>query len=471
MSADCPLLVFEEHCTVLAEWRRRGLRGRTLVYLDAHLDLQYVNRERMARLRAAPSDEAFAALEKPDHLLPDGNYVYGLENFLYPASELGIVDHLIWIAPPHVEIGHSERALGYAQQMDGVRFEELTGLRKVSEGWHEARLLGLEMTLCSLDRLKDLNIPPGSLVDVDTDFFVALPADRAWIDPAAVHAELARWIQEPALVSLSRSVGSGFMPLRYRYFADYLRALWLEDGEAAAHYARLYRWEEQLGAPARGPLDGALEAELETFPDCPATHYLYARWAPEERTHALQAASLSSAYRDDAVRIASETASRHLATPIETLDRLKSRIERAEASPPFRGLVALGLAYAERGAARQALDCYRALDTDHPALALAVAGLLGDASDRATRRALLEVATREDASATSAHLQLAELDIRERAYASAKRHLEQAHANAPAWLEPIRGLAWLHARTEAGKTNAYAEELARRSRILRALVH
>ena len=91
MAATPPPVIFEEHCTVLAAWQRRGLRGKTLVYLDAHLDLQRVNETRMQRLRSAPSPEAFAALEKPDHLLPDGEYVYGLENFLYPASRLGIV--------------------------------------------------------------------------------------------------------------------------------------------------------------------------------------------------------------------------------------------------------------------------------------------------------------------------------------------------------------------------------------------
>ena len=77
---------------MLATWRRRDIRGKTLVYLDAHLDLQRVNQTRMQRLRSAPSPEAFAALEKPDHLLPDRDYVYGLENFLYPANQLGIVD-------------------------------------------------------------------------------------------------------------------------------------------------------------------------------------------------------------------------------------------------------------------------------------------------------------------------------------------------------------------------------------------
>jgi len=71
MTLSPPPLIFEEHCTVLATWRRRDIREKTLVYLDAHLDLQRVNQTRMQRLRSAPSPEAFAALEKPDHLLPD----------------------------------------------------------------------------------------------------------------------------------------------------------------------------------------------------------------------------------------------------------------------------------------------------------------------------------------------------------------------------------------------------------------
>ena len=39
------VLTVEEHASVLTEWWRRQVRARTLVCLDAHLDLQFVSPE------------------------------------------------------------------------------------------------------------------------------------------------------------------------------------------------------------------------------------------------------------------------------------------------------------------------------------------------------------------------------------------------------------------------------------------
>ena len=83
--------VFEEHSAVLAHWWHAGARARTVVYLDAHLDLQHISADRMRRLVECTSAERVAALAKPHHLCPDRGYSYGLENFLYPAVRLGLI--------------------------------------------------------------------------------------------------------------------------------------------------------------------------------------------------------------------------------------------------------------------------------------------------------------------------------------------------------------------------------------------
>ncbi|HSC13606.1 MAG TPA: hypothetical protein VLI71_00735, partial [Gammaproteobacteria bacterium] len=262
MAAALPPLIFEEHCTVLAEWQSRGLRRKTLVYLDAHLDLQRVNETRMRRLRSAPSPAAFAALEKPDHLLPDGEYVYGLENFLYPANRLGIVSRLVWVRPPHVRVDHSRQVLSYAQQMDGVTFDELCAFRKSSRGCWEGTLLGLPLTICTLEQLPLLDIPPHSLLDIDADYFLALPEDRIWIDPAAAVAALRRSVVDPELTSIARSVGSGFLPLRYRYIADWICAVWTGDTSSAKHWATVYQADTALHAGKRAEATRLLSAAL-----------------------------------------------------------------------------------------------------------------------------------------------------------------------------------------------------------------
>ena len=465
MAATPTPLIYEEHCSVLADWVDRGYTGKTLVYVDAHLDLQFIRDERMQRLAAAKTRDEITALEKTDHLLPDGDFVYGIENFLYAAARLGVVDRLIWVSPPHVDIRLSPEVLEYVQQIDGVTFEELTGIRQTPDSCYEATLLGLDITFCGVAGLEQLSIPEGSLVDIDTDFFVALPADRAWLHPRELYAALDANVPKPAMVSIARSVGSGFMPLRYRYFADYLAALFAADAEQAAHYARLFDIEH-------GDHDGAariaaVEEESRAFTDCPATLYLRDRLLGAKEPHAA-AGSLSDAYRHDPVRLASAVVNRHLALDKPQIDRLRAELA---VDAPAEAQIALGLAYASCGAVREALECYRRYGKPHPQLALELAGLLAVQGDARERPELLEVAATEDACISSALLQLADIAMSHGDFDEARRLTEQVHALAPAWMEPLGRLAWLHEQEHGGAgPNPYRQELEARIAVLGRLL-
>ena len=162
------ILIFEEHSSVLPEWWLRQVHARTLVYLDAHLDLQYINRERLSQLEQCTTAQAVKRLEKPHHLLPNRHFSYGIEDFLYPAHRLGMIERLIWVAPPHVQMGNFETALSQLQQMEGILFEELTSFKKTNEGWIKGRLLGLDITICSYLQLDMLRRPASVIVPLGT---------------------------------------------------------------------------------------------------------------------------------------------------------------------------------------------------------------------------------------------------------------------------------------------------------------
>jgi tetratricopeptide (TPR) repeat protein len=465
MAAQRTPLIYEEHCSVLADWVERGFQGKTLVYVDAHLDLQFIRDERMQRLAAAKTRSEIDALEKTGHLLPDGDFVYGIENFLYAAARLGVVDRLIWVSPPHVDIRLSPEVLDYVQQIDGVTFEELTGIRQTADSCYEATLLGLDITFCNIGGLERLSIPEGSLVDIDTDFFVALPSDRAWMDPRELHAAIAACVPKPEMISIARSVGSGFMPLRYRYFADYLAALFTAEAEPATHYAKLFDIEH--GNDDEAACVAAIEDESRAFPDCAATLYLRDRLIGVAELHAA-AGSICGAYSYDPVRLASAVVNRHLATDKSQIDNLRAALgAAAEAEAP----VALGLAYAARGAVHEALECYREYGQPHPQLALEIAGLLAVHGDTGQRRALLEVAATEDACMSSALLQLADIAISEGDLGEARRLTEKVQSMAPAWMEPLGRLAWLYEQESPDSgPNPYRDEFEARSAALRRLL-
>ena len=464
MAATPTPLIYEEHCSVLADWIDRGFQGKTLVYVDAHLDLQFISDERMQRLGDAATRDEIGVLEKTDHLLPDGDFVYGIENFLYAAAKLGVIDRVIWVSPPHVDIRLSPAVLDYVQQIDGVTFEELTAIRQTEESCYEATLLGLDITFCGVDGLERLSIPEGSLVDIDTDFFVAIPADRAWMHPRELHAAIAANVPDPEMISIARSVGSGFMPLRYRYFADYLAALFTADDERSAHYAKLFDIEH--GNYAEAERIAAIEDESRAFPECPATLYLRDRLLADPEPHAA-ASSLCAAYAYDPVRLASAVVNRHLALDKSQIDGLRAEMA-TDASAEAN--IALGLAYAARGAVHEALECYRGYGQAHPQLALELGGLLAVHGDVGQRRQFLEVAAIEDACMSSALLQLADIAISQGEFAEARRLTEQVQSLAPAWMEPLGRLAWLHEQEGSDSPNPYREELEARSAALGRLL-
>src|SRR3954471_407273 len=167
-------VLFEEHPSVLPHWWRERARARTVVYLDAHLDLQYVNPERIRRLEQCTSGEQVAALEKPHDLSPDGHFCYSIEDFLYPAVRLGLIGRLVWVAPPHVLTRDSDKVLEQLRQMDGVDPDDLASLRRVG-GCIEGRLLGLDLTICDLRHLQAMALPAESVIDIDVDYFVTVP--------------------------------------------------------------------------------------------------------------------------------------------------------------------------------------------------------------------------------------------------------------------------------------------------------
>jgi hypothetical protein len=436
MQPDSPI-IYEEHCSVLADWWSRGLQDQTLLYFDAHLDLQYISDERIERLSRAENVADFRGMEKPSHLLPDGRYVYGLENFLYPASRLGIVNHLIWVAPPHVDIGQSKQVYHYLQQMDGLTLADIGRIGPGANGGYEAEILGLHITLCRLEDLPALELPVSPLVDIDTDYFVALPEDQAWLDPSAVFETLRETGIRPPMISIARSVSSGFMPLRYRYFANYLKAMWDDDREASIHYGTLFRIGRALENGLKEDSEGLLDSLLNKRPWCAATrHYAELVHAAVRGEH-LGSAGLDTAYRHDPVRIANELTNRHLPVQPRTVDKLLADYRAAGDDEPVEGYISMGLAYARAGHPTKAIECYRAYGRPHPSLALEIGQLLLHSTHAALAFELLQTATAEDSSYSLANFLIGQLHLSQSHAVRARPFLERAHARAPAWIEPV----------------------------------
>src|SRR5690606_33348618 len=157
MNAEFEIHLFEEHSDTLSVWWQHRRPGSTVVYLDAHLDLQETTAGGIERLRQCNAVKEVRRLAAPHHLNQSQHYAYGIEDFPHPASRLGLLERLIWVAPPHVPRGYTRSLVEYMQQMDGIDFDELTGFRRTG-GAFRGRLLGLDITICDYEHLADIDI-------------------------------------------------------------------------------------------------------------------------------------------------------------------------------------------------------------------------------------------------------------------------------------------------------------------------
>jgi hypothetical protein len=402
--------IFEEHSSALAGWWALGAKPRTVIYLDAHLDLQPLDAAAMARLQACQTSADIAALERPHPLDPSPHPAYGLEDWLYPAHRLGLMSRLVWVVPPHVGIGFDEHALTQLCQTDGVTLDDLRSFHRTAGGWLEGCLLGVPMLICSLAQLPLLDLPPAGLIDIDTDYFDALPEDRPWISPQQVFDALNAAIIQPEHVTISRSVSSGFMPERYRYFADWLAALWQGDADQAqghrAHYQAQYT-------------DTARHASVD-----------------------LQAKPNVAALLREACAIRH----RRLNLDLATLLQLQRQLATLQDTSPPAGWcwAALGLLHARFARLEDAQAAYAhclASCGEHPELALAIGKQLLKMNRIADAASWFERAMVSPKWRTSALAYLIHVRMRQGDGLQALQLAEQACARAPLWLDAQRGRA------------------------------
>lgn len=200
MSPDWPAArLFEHHDDAYRLWRDAGVRGATLVHVDAHPDM-------------SPCAE-------PAHL--------HIGNFVHQAIQDGIVAEVVWVAPDQsFSTADGRRRLAQHFAAFAVNFSPSGGLTRAGGVWSLNTTVGRIMAL-PMAALPRITGP--ALVDVDTDYFMIdtapfrgyhRPRSRPWIWPADVLPVLHRQVPSPSHVTVAASVGGGFVPLEWKFLAD-----------------------------------------------------------------------------------------------------------------------------------------------------------------------------------------------------------------------------------------------------------
>jgi hypothetical protein len=433
-------VVFEEHASVLPHWRERRLRGATIVSLDAHLDLQFIAPEKIARMRACRTAGELAQLESAHPLSPRRDSCYGIEDFLYAAAQIGVLRRLVWVLPPHV-LASAGGALAALQQMEGVTPEQIASFHRTPGGWIEGELLGVPVTAVEWQQLPALTIDGPVALDVDTDYFVKVPQDRVWVRPRVIATALRERFPAVQELTIARSVGTGFLPLRHRFLADHLAALWEGRSADERHWQHLLEIETS-GAPDAEKA-AALRLLMAVRPGCAATCHALAATTTDAAERAVllaRAAALDPHYGGDVLRQLGSVRVHQDNLDLATVLRLHAQLARWDDGTDRAGpaWVAMGLLYAAFGRLADAIACdLRSLrhGPGHPDLALQIGRLYMAANDDAGAQRWLERAAADEETRVAAWLQLSICASRRGALEEAWTWAHAAHEAAPAWPE------------------------------------
>ena len=299
----------ENHSSALITWRSAKVRDRVLVHLDGQVDIDWLPDLTVARIAATDP------LELPElelHPYAVGARTldhFGVANFIYPATRLGIVREVVWVVPdgtlrdaPAAGALVREVVLG---RLQGIGIEEARGFHLAGRTV-QGTLYGVPITICELADLPYFAEPV--LLDIDLGYFTTRSAltqhvlDTPWITPEEVLAGLARKGVRTDRVTLSYSTMGGYLPPDHRWLGPALQARLegREDPQEERRYAAMRA--EQAGDLAEA--EGHYRALTAADPDDASAWFALSRVLtaqrrrPEARTALQRAVALDPVLAD-----------------------------------------------------------------------------------------------------------------------------------------------------------------------------
>ena len=256
------LHLFENHDEAYHVWRRAGLTGKTLVHVDAHHDMDWLESHRELYI---------------------GNYVC-------QAMKDGIIAEVFWIVPDPTWASPPARKHLYRLVERLTKTYAATQTRMhVGIDRMTTKLMDVPVTIGPLASLPRESTDV--LLDIDTDFMLipivsslASDADveRPWIWPDELVSRLRAAGIAPAVTTIAYSVDGGYTSLHWKYLGAALAAeLEAPSHETARLCAGFGYLREAAGAASRGDLESAeiaCKSAQACLPGDAAPDYNLARW-------------------------------------------------------------------------------------------------------------------------------------------------------------------------------------------------
>ena len=192
----------ENHDFAYHAWSAAGIRGKTLVHVDAHHDTSW---------------------------LADRSQLT-IANFVCQALHDGMLSEVWWVVPDATWTTHRNRRRILSQLRQLVsRYPGRPKIRSERDRYSVV-LLGAPFTVCAVGGLPRLSGDP--LLDVDVDYFVTPTVGARveaqslpWGWPADLVGSLERSGVRSDFVTVAYSVEGGYTPLRWKYLGQELQEL------------------------------------------------------------------------------------------------------------------------------------------------------------------------------------------------------------------------------------------------------
>jgi cytochrome c-type biogenesis protein CcmH/NrfG len=225
------IFMMEDHDKALSVWRGLGVRGRTLVHIDAHIDFAWLPEMDLDEMAPQTSRELEILLKEQPLWNPwkkSRRSMVHIGNYIAPALTEGIVEKVYWVIPDPTW----ESRYGRKRILKNIRWllkAEKIGCVPIIEKDHiYFRIANKDFFVCSLKSLPRLD--EAVLLDIDVDFLMTpyvwrdLDVNRQpWLLPRELYGHLAEKNVLFDALTISYSVEGGFTPIEYKYFGDEIR--------------------------------------------------------------------------------------------------------------------------------------------------------------------------------------------------------------------------------------------------------
>lgn len=235
MTVPKAIVMMEDHDKAYHAWKERGVRNKTLVHIDAHIDFGWLPAMDLSEILTVDGpralDELLNRKQLWNPLTKAKDKMMHIGNYIYPAMREGMVDKFYWIVPdPTWRSGRGLKALK----------DQLRSILKVKQYVNKdlethddhlyCRIFDKDIFVMPLANLKKIDEPV--LLDIDTDFMLTpfvwddLGPDRTpWLFPEQIREAICRNNINIDTLTIAYSVNGGFTPLKYKYLGDELRMI------------------------------------------------------------------------------------------------------------------------------------------------------------------------------------------------------------------------------------------------------